>query len=221
MGSLDVDSEGPASAYYNEAERRSRWRRVAIGLFVAFSGIAISFLLSWYLGEREQELSQAQFKIDANERIEALQQTVIARLAAVSTTAAFIRGSDVKDRKGFSAFVNQILQRQPTIDMLAWAPHVPAARRHSHEQAVRKEGFSKYVIGEHDPQGKPMVAGDRDEYYPILLVEPLRKHQLTLGWDLGSIAAFRATAREAVAGHPTVVKSLMWNGEETDAVCCA
>ncbi len=161
-------------------------------------------------------MAQAQFKIDANERIEALQRIVAARLATVSTVAAFFCGSDVKDRKDFSTFANQILQSQPSIEVLAWASHVPAARRHSHEQAVRKEGFSKYVIGQYGPRGEPMVAGERDEYYPLLFVEPLRKNQSLLGYDLGSDAAFRAAFHEAATGRPAVVKSLVWRGEETE-----
>ncbi len=214
MGNPDVDAEDPASAYGNEANRRVPWRRLAGGFMVALGGIALSLGLSWLLREREQELTQAQFEIDAGERIEALARIVVARLATVGTTAAFFRGSDGKDRKGFSTFVNQILQGQPSIQVLAWAPHVSAARRQPHEQAVRKEGFSKYAIHERGKGGQLVAAGERDEYYPILLAEPLSRNQSLLGYDLASDAAFRAAFHEAAADRPTVVDYLPWNGNK-------
>ncbi len=218
MGSLDVDSGGPASAYYNEAACRVRWRRLALGFFVALSGIALSLWLSGLLREQEQELAQAQFKIDANDRIEALQRIVVSQLATLSTTAAFFRGSDVHDRKDFSTFAGQVLQKQPGIQMLAWAPHVPAARRHAHEQALRGDGFPKYMISQHGAPGQLVVAGDRDEYYPILFAEPPQNNQSLLGYDLGSHAAFLAAFHEAVAGRPTVVNFSSWDGKETDGL---
>jgi PAS domain S-box-containing protein len=216
MGNLGFDSESPASAYYNEAGRRSRSRRLALGFFVALSGIALSLVLSWLLRDREQELAQAQFKIDAGERIEALQRIVVARLATVSTTAAFFRGSDVTDRKAFATFVKQILERQPSIQMLAWTPHVPAARRRTHEQAVRDEGFPKYAISQRDERQQVAPAGERDDYYPLLLVEPARDNQALLGYDLGSDAAFLAAFHEAVVGRPTVVHCASRKGKEAD-----
>jgi PAS domain S-box-containing protein len=215
MGNPDVDAEEPPSAYYNEADRRARLRRLGLGLFVAFSGIALSLLLSWSLREREQELAQTQFKIDAGERIEALQRIVVARLAKVNATAAFLRGSDVKDRKEFSTFVNEILRGQPSIQVLAWAPHVSAAQRHPHEQAVRNEGFPKYTISQRDEAGQLVAVVDRDEYYPLLFAEPLQRNQSLLGYDLGSDAAFRAAFHEAAStGRAAVANYVPWNSNK-------
>jgi PAS domain S-box-containing protein len=215
MRSFDASSESPASPYYNEAERRSHWRRLALGFFVALTGMVLSGWLSWLLGEAEQKLAQAQFKIDAGERIEALQRIVVARLATVSTAAAFFRGSDVNDRKAFSTFASQILQGQPSIQVLAWAPRIPAARRQAHERALRSEGFFKYVIAQRAGPRQLVAAGERDDYYPVLFTQPQRKNESLLGYDLGSETAFRAAFREAVAGRPTVVNASLSSDKET------
>ena len=59
-----------------------------------------------------------------------------------------------------------------------------------------------------------VAAGERDEYYPILLAEPLSRNQSLLGYDLASDAAFRAAFHEAAADRPTVVDYLPWNGNK-------
>ena len=137
--------------------------------------MACSFLLGRGLIGREQNYAKSQFAVDADKWIAALQRIVLARLRTVSTTAAFFRGADVNDRKDFHTFLVQAMKGQPSIEMLAWAPRIPAGRRKTHEEAARAEGFPKYEISQKDGRGRLVAAGKRDSYYPILLVEPLAR----------------------------------------------
>ena len=126
-------------------------------------------------------------------------------MGRVSTTAAFIRGSDINDRRDFHTFVSQLTKNMPAIEVLAWAPRVPLALRNAHEAAVRKEGFSKYMISQHDGQGRFVVAGEREEYYPILFAEPSPNNDSLLGLDIQSGAAGQAAISQARAsGQATI-----------------
>ena len=216
MGSLHADSNDSPSVYRQGVERRSPARWFVLGFCLALCGIALSLWLSRLWSEREQELAQAQFNRDAKERIEALQQILAARLATVSTTAAFFRGSEGYDRKRFATLAKQILEKQPGIQLLAWAPRIPGNKRPAHEQALRTEGFPKYAIGQHGGPGRMTVASERDDYYPVLFFEPAHDNQVLLGYDLGSEPAFRAAFHEGVAGRPTVINSSLGYGREGD-----
>jgi CHASE1-domain containing sensor protein len=189
---------------------------LVLGLCLALGGIALSVWLSGCWRAQEQQWAQAQFRRDAKERIEALQRTVTTRLAMVSATAAFVRNSEVNDRKHFAAFVDQVLSRQPGMQLLAWAPRVPPNKRRAHEQALRGEGFPKYAIGQHGGPGQMVVAGEREDYYPIIFFEPAQENEVLLGYDLGSEPAFRAACHEAVAGRPAVMNSSLGYGKEDD-----
>ena len=146
----------------------------------------------------------------------ALQRGVTNRVNDVNTTVAFFRGSDVNDRKDFHTFVSQLTKNVTSIKMLAWAPRIPAARRNAHEEAVRKEGLSKYAISQRDDRGRLIAAGKRDEYYPILFAEPASEIQSLLGLDLGSDAASRAAMGQAMDGHrETVAVYTAFSGDKT------
>jgi PAS domain S-box-containing protein len=178
--------------------RRWERQRLTFALSVALGGIVCSLLLGRGLVGREQNYAKAQFAVDADKWIEALQRIVLARLRTVNTTAAFFRGADLNDRKDFQTFVVQAMKDQPGIEMLAWAPRIPAGRRKTHEEAARAEGFPKYEISQKDGRGRLVAAGKRDRYYPILFVEPLARLRSWMGLDLGGGEAGRTAMQRAI-----------------------
>ncbi len=167
-------------------------------MLTVLAGIILSLWLGRALTARDHKFAKAEFRISAARWNASLQRFVADRVARVSTTAAFIYGSDINDRKDFHTFVRQFTKSMPSIEVLAWAPRIPAAQRNTHEEAVRKEeSRSKYVISDRDDRGRLVAAGKRDEYYPILFAEPSPNNDALLGLDLGSDVAGRAALREA------------------------
>jgi PAS domain S-box-containing protein len=198
MSGPGVARETVISPYADMTVRRWQRRRLTLALSVALGGTACSLLLGRGLVGREQNYAKAQFAVAADKWIAALQRIALARLRTVNTTAAFFRGSDVNDRKDFHTFVVQAMKDQPSIEMLAWAPRIPAGRRKTHEEAARAEGFPKYEISQKDGRGQLVAAGKRDCYYPILLVEPLSRLRSWVGLDLGGGEAGRTAMRRAI-----------------------
>jgi PAS domain S-box-containing protein len=200
-----VNEETVASSYDDMLAYRWHRRRLNVTLLAALAGITLSLWLGRALTGRERNYAKSEFKSAAAQWSAVLQRVVTNRMGKVSTTAAFIYGSDVSDRKDFHTFTSQILKDTVSIEVLAWAPRIPVARRSAHEEAVRKEGLPRYVISDRDDQGRLFAAGKRDEYYPILFVEPFPENESLLGLDLGSDVAGRAAVRQAAAtGHATV-----------------
>ena len=201
----------------NAAASRSRRRRVILVLSMAIGGVSLSVLLAWLLLTREQELAKVQFKLDAGERVESLQGAVADRLGVVDTLAAFFSGSQVVNRGEFHAFTAPIAERYPGIQTLAWAPRIPAARRETHERAVRDTGFPEYRIGQRGQRGEPVAADQDDEYYPILFAEPDRENRSLIGFNLTSHAACCAAIREALStGRPAAVVCKPLDDNEDD-----
>ena len=194
-----LDSNATVSPSLDAPAHRSGWRRFALCLCVSLGGIAISALVSWLLSAREEKLAEVQFKLDAGKRIEAIQRAAVDRLGTVSTVAAFFAGSQLVERKEFHTFTVPIMEGHPGTVALMWAPRIPAEHRETHQQAVRREGLSTYAICQHDDRGRLVPAGKRDEYYPILYVQPSEEGQSLLGFDLGSDPACRTAIRQALA----------------------
>lgn len=185
MATLAIE-EVVASSAEMAILQRSRRRRWVLVCLVSLVGIALSFLLAWFLGAREETYTQMRFKLDAGERIASLKATMADRLGALDTVAAFFIGSEVVDRKEFHTFASPLLLRHRGMELLGWAPCIKAVQRPAHEQKARDEGMADYQIRQRDSQGQFIAAENRDEYYPLEFLEALGQGRLLFGFDLGS-----------------------------------
>jgi PAS domain S-box-containing protein len=184
---------------------------------MSLGGVAISLLLGWLLSVREEKLAEVQFNLDASKRIEALRRAVVDRLGVVSTVGAFFAGSETVDRKEFHTFTVPLIRNHPGTHSLMWAPRIPAAHREAHQQAVRRQGLSTYTVSQRADGGSFVPAGKRDEYYPILFVQPSKEDQSLLGFDLGSDPACRTAIGQALATRrQAAVVCQPLAGKETD-----
>ncbi len=83
---------------------------------------------------------------------------------------------------------------------LEWVPRVPHSRRAELEEAARAAGFPDFRFVERTESGEWVAAGERREYFPVYLVEPLRGNEPALGLDLAADPVRRA-ALEAAREH--------------------
>jgi PAS domain S-box-containing protein len=200
------------SAIATEAAR-SWHRRLFLSLAVAIGGILLSSFFAWFLSSREERLANVEFRDNAGGCVQAIEHTIAGRVGAVRTLAAFYAGSNAVERDEFATFTGALLEKNPEIEVLGWAPRVRAAQRRGFEWAVRDEGFRHYEIRERDGSGRSVPAGVRDEYCPVLFIEPFAKNESQMGFDLRSTATSAAAIDKATAtGRPAA-----WIRRATDA----
>ena len=181
----------------------TRWRRFWLSLLLTTVGAVLSFYAYWLLAVGEEQLAFVYFERDAEIRVEAIQHAALNRLSMVRVLAAFFAGSQLVDRQEFKTFTAPLLHEYGDIQALGWVPRVPAAGRRRHEEAIRNEGFPDYEITDRDPNGRIVRAGPRDEYCPILYVEPFDKNRSLLGFGVRSSPTCRAAIEKALTtGRP-------------------
>jgi PAS domain S-box-containing protein len=178
-------------------------RRIVWAAVVAIGGVSVSCLLADLVFQREQQLAQVQFHLDASLRVGAIQQTVADRLAIVDMLAAYFAGSEDVTRDEFRVFTQRMLERHPGIHALAWAPRVPAGKREAFEQSVRDNDTADYRITERNAKREFVAAAAREEYFPVLYREPIPPSYPLFGFDLRSILAFRTAIDLAAISHST------------------
>ncbi len=174
-------------------------RRLLLSLLVAIAGVAVSFSLFWLMRTRELEVAKEQFLRSGERRAEVLQHEISQQLNAVNTLAAYFAGSNLVERKEFRTFVQPLIDEDDGVLALGWAPRIRGGQRRRYERFVRDEGLSKYEITERDGSGKFMPAKTRDQYFPILYVEPAEKWKSLLGCDVQSIPECRAAIQRATS----------------------
>ncbi len=161
---------------------RSRWRIVSVVL-AALVGVALSLGVHGSLRERERELSWAEFTLDAQAIIQAIDIEFATALETVEALRSSFAGSDYVDRGEFAAFAERPLMLHPEIRGFTWAERIPEARRREHEARVREEGYAEFFVWEAGEGGERIPAAVREEHYPITYVEPPQLAADLLGLD--------------------------------------
>jgi PAS domain S-box-containing protein len=153
---------------------------------VAVGGLVVSFVLYWTIRLQERQVAGVQFHLEAEKKVAAVKQALANQLGVMSLVKAFYAGSFEVDWNEFKIFSDSVFEEHSDIKTLAWMPRVRSEERGVFEEAAKKSGFPQFQITER--RGESFVpAAVRKQYFPILFIEPLAKHQDMLGFDLGSL----------------------------------
>jgi diguanylate cyclase (GGDEF)-like protein len=202
-------AHGPAAAQPT-SDPTGRRRALAITVTAAL-GLFVSVVLAAVFADADARLDNARFAEQARD----YQLSVGAALARVTDVVAmeqaYFRSSDAPvSRDEFTRFAKSARE---TLSLgmrdTTWAPRVTAARRAAFEQAVRDEGMEEFEIRELGPAGGLVRAADRDEYFPLLYVDPASLAPKLIGFDMGSEAERRrAISRAWRSGQPAVTSPI-------------
>jgi signal transduction histidine kinase len=119
-------------------------------------------------------------------------------------------------RTDFRHLAKNLLNRFPTIQAVKWAPRVDFPQRDAFEAAQRVE-LPGFEILEVDPSGGRRRAGERDRYYPVIYVEPLKGNEHIVGFDLFSEAGRKTAVEDTInTGRVTATPPIRLVQEQGD-----
>ena len=101
-------------------------------------------------------------------------------------------------RADFHHLAKNLLQRSPTIQAVKWAPRTDFSNRVAFEEAQHAD-LPGFEIREVDPSGQRHRAAERDQYYPVTYVEPLKGNEHIVGFDLFSEAGPRTAINQTIS----------------------
>ena len=160
-----------------------RYRHAAI---VGLIGVALSGLGFVWAERQHAAIEKLQFDRLADAQIGRVTRELEAIEGVVTQLAAYLGTSDVGTRERFARFAQTEIERYPSLQALEWIPRVPHAESSSYEQRARQDGLAGFSITERVEQGRMAPARERDEYFPVYFVEPLRTNKIAVGYDLAS-----------------------------------
>ena len=70
------------------------------------------------------------------------------------------------------------MEENRAIQALEWAPKVSKNLRQSYEDAARRSGLASFQFTERRSDGKLVRAEERQDYYPVFFVDPLKGNGL-------------------------------------------
>ena len=164
----------------------------------------MSGMACWHFRELEARNRADQFTMLSQRCVEAIGAGIGGSISALESLHVLFDASQDVSRAEFATGAAPHVERHDYIQVLAWAPRVPAAARVLSETRAREDGMEKFQIVEgHDSTGLQR-ARPRAEYYPIYYADPYIGNEAALGWDL--------------AWHPATAAALSAAGDLNRAV---
>ena len=160
---------------------------LTLTLGMGFSVLTFVVVWNWENGRRDYE---------TNRRIDdiaiALERQLNSDLDVVLALSDYMKAFRKVDQPSFARFVGRPLSVHPSLQILAWVPRVPNRDRANYEAQNSTQNSPNFQITELGPQGQPIQASQRSEYFPGLYVEPAENNKNVLGFDLASHPEIRA-----------------------------
>ena len=188
-------------ANWNKLYVRGYRASPAWGVFVA--GIGIAALAGSIADSRVHHHATVQIDAAMNQAREAIRARVDSSYDVVYGVKSFLQTSDGVSRQAFENYVAglQLPERHPGIRSVVYAEYVPGARKPAFEAKVRQdkttheEAFASFRIN---------PPGERAEYAPIFLIEPLRTNEKAIGLDLLTDDRRESAERARDSGLPVI-----------------
>ncbi len=176
--------------------KTSKYRLLIVAGAISI-GLLISLILFFTFRNLEKQYEQAAFERLAQERFDGFEENIALNLSDIVSLGAFFAVSRSANREDFTRFVTPLLGENKAIQALEWIPKVPKRLRQSYEDAARRNGLGLFQFTERLSNGQMVRAGERQEYYPVFFVEPLKGNESALGFDLLSNAARREAIKRS------------------------
>ncbi len=153
---------------------------------IAGAGLVLSLVTFYAVRGWERDKLESRFNHASEARTSLFQCEFTHHVTIVETLASFFQGSTFVERDEFKTFIEPQISTYTELLALQWIPRVPDINRVTHDETAHNNGFTDYEIREEAPDGSIVTASRRDEYYPILYVEPLDGNFESMGIDLGA-----------------------------------
>ncbi|MDQ6735035.1 MAG: PAS domain S-box protein, partial [Nitrospirota bacterium] len=160
------------------------WRRRLSVVFPLCVTFILAIVLFFYASRWEQHRMELEFGRRADAFAEALHRKFDVYLTTLHAIDSFYQSSPVFTRETFHEFVKAQLSHVPGIQALEWAPLIPDAGRVALERATQRSGLPNFNIVELDTTGHIVPAQRRQQYVPLLFIEPYHGNETALGFDL-------------------------------------
>lgn len=137
-------------------------------LIFAVMGVLLSGFSAWTLSNRDKSHIISRLETIVEARSELLRHGVDIRLRSLRPLTGAFAVDGSLDQETFKAFLRKALPRISGLRRVNWLPRIGDAERIRFEQAARVAGQVGFQIMDWDPNGRPVIAPERSEYFPVV-----------------------------------------------------
>jgi diguanylate cyclase (GGDEF)-like protein/PAS domain S-box-containing protein len=155
-------------------------------LIICFIGSTFSFL--GYLNSTQLERQQQQASVTKliYERQAQLETRIAATVEILDTLGSFISHTELLSPQAYASFTQPILDRHPEFWALHWTPRIKHRERANFERLLAERGFNNRITELEPSTNSISLSSIQEEYYPVLLTEPLQHNRAIIGFNVNS-----------------------------------
>jgi len=157
-------------------------RRVLTTCFWIVCAFTATVMAVSYTVNVERDKQQARFAQISGEMAMSLHGIIDDHLGALRTVEGFYAGGERRGLAEFTLFSRRLREQIPGLQAIEWVPRLLASERGELEGWARAQGLVGFTITEKD-DGRVIPVRPRDEYFPVVLVEPMTGNLVNLGYD--------------------------------------
>lgn len=169
----------------DQADKKIHFPYFRVGLIFCL-GTTIFFLIFTLQRNDYNELVNDILIEQLEERAQAIEAEITHNLSAITSIRSFYLASEFVSREEFNIFTTPYLINLKSIQALEWIPKVSGSQRAVYEKRARDEGYSGYQFTERSSKGKMVPAIEREIYFPVYYLNPIKGNENALGFDLNS-----------------------------------
>ena len=166
-----------AVTYWRRKPIREPWLWPVSSLLLAL--LLLTLQLVW---RDAQQRYATKVQSEADEIVSVIDDRLLRYEQAMQSLSAFFYASQFVEQHEFSVFGRMILEQLPAVQSVGWVRRVRQAERLNFEYDQQERGIPDFVIREPGVTGPPTAV--RDEYYPLIYVEPFATRRALLGMDM-------------------------------------
>lgn len=176
---------------------QTRQRVQLSALAVTIAGLLLTLALFLVVRRAELNSFQARLAGDISLRTASIINKIDDSLLVVMALRNFFAATDQVSRQQFTTFTLPFLQERRELRGLSWNPRVPGSQREQFERQEGRGPGGTFTIRELDSNGDQQPASRRDNYYPVLYIEPMSDNAKAIGFDVGSSPVRLAAVEQA------------------------
>ncbi len=151
---------------------------------ITLLGALLSTLAYQFSQSREEARLQAHFDLLAHDRVLRLQGALDQTLSVLTSLRGLFDASESVTRHEFRMMAAPILEQNPDIMAINWAPKVTRDERRTIERRLRDEGYTAQGLYDVSADAlNPRSATRRPVYFPVVYAEPENRNRAAIGLD--------------------------------------
>jgi len=191
-----------------DVHKNTQWYSWGIRL-VLFGGAALAVFAFFTLREAEKVDVRSAFMLEMDNRYASLDRELNLHKEFLLGLKGLFDASEHVSRTEFDKYVKPVLPRIGGLQAVEWIPYVSNSEKFAFETEAQNDGFPDFVFTQRAKQKRMVPVKERDAYYPVFYLVPLKGNEAALGFDLGSSSTRLQTLRlardtETVVASPRI-----------------